>query len=144
MNDKQLEKVRKGDFLLLPHYMKWVGIIPVLLGVTLFFTQGYQSIFEGEVLVGIRGNLVLLGFLLIILSKEKFPDERLLNIRHKAMAFAFMHGMTLVIVLPFLNYCAASLLNVKMVTYFMDFGVFSVFIFQMVYLINYWRFKRDL
>jgi hypothetical protein len=144
MNDKQLEKVRKGDFLLLPHYMKWAGIILVLIGVTLFFTQDYQSLFNGVVLVSVSGNLVLLGFLLIILSNEKLPYERLLNIRHKAMAYAFMHGMTLVIVLPFLNYFAASLLNVEMVSYFMDFVIFSVFTFQTVYLINYWRFKRDL
>jgi len=144
MNDKQLEKVRKGDFLLLPHYMKWVGIIPVLIGVMLFFTQDYQSMFKGKVLVGISVNLVLIGFLLIILRKGKFPDEHLLHIRHKAMAYAFMHGLTLVIVVPFLSYFAASLLNVEMDTYFMDFGIFSIFIFQIVYLINYWRFKQDL
>ncbi|WP_298955866.1 hypothetical protein [uncultured Nonlabens sp.] len=144
MKDKQLEKVRKGDFLLLPHYMKWVAILPVLCGIVLFFLKEYQQFLNDDVATSMAGHLILLGFLLIMLSRDKFPDERLLNLRHKAMAYAFIHGMILVIVTPFLTYLLSSLFRSGTELYFMDYGVFSIFIFQIMYLINYWRFKQDL
>lgn len=144
MNNKQLEKIRKGDYLLLPHYMKWIGIVPLVLGVILFFTQDVYDFLSEEVLVGWSANLVLLGFMLIILSKDKFPDERLLQLRHKAMAYAFMNGMLIVVLVPFINFISSSLLQWKLVSYFTDFGLLSVFIFQVMYLLNYWRFKQEL
>lgn len=144
MNNKQLEKIRKGDYLLLPHYMKWVGIVPIVLGVILFFTQHEYDFLSEEVLVGWSANLILLGLMLIILSKDSFPDERLLQLRHKAMAYAFMNGMLVVVLVPLINFTSSSLLQWKLVPYFTDFGLLSVFIFQVMYLINYWRFKQEL
>lgn len=144
MNDKQLEKVRKGNFLLLPHYMKWVSIFPVLLGIVLFFTNDKTGILDNEIVASVAGHLVLLGFLILILCKDKYPEERLLNLRHKAMAYAFMQGMLVVILIPLINFFFSSLLMLELVTYFDGFGVIGVFFFQIVYLINYWRFKQEL
>ncbi|WP_405369209.1 hypothetical protein [Nonlabens sp. Asnod2-A12] len=144
MNDKQLDKVRKGDFLLLPHYMKWVAILPILCGIVLFFLKEYQQFLSEEVATGMAGHLILLGFLFIIISRDKFPDERLLNLRHKAMAYAFMYGMILVIVTPFLNFLLSSLFRSGSQLDFMDYGMLSIFLFQIMYLINYWRFKQEL
>ncbi|MEO9954543.1 hypothetical protein [Nonlabens sp.] len=144
MNDKQLNKVRKGDFLLLPHYMKWAAIYPVLCGVVLFFFKEHQQFLNEEVATGMAGHLILLGFLLIIISRDKFPDERLLILRHKAMAYAFIHGMILVIVTPFLTFLLGSLFRSGTQLDFTDYGMLSIFLFQIMYLINYWRFKQEL
>ena len=144
MNDKQLDKVRQGDFLLLPHFMRWIAILPISAGVILFFTNDLTSFLDKEITGSVAGHLVLLGFLIFIISKDKYPDERLLNLRHKAMAYAFMHGMIFVIVVPLINFSFSSLLKLELVSNFYDFGGIGIFFFQIVYLINYWRFKQEL
>ncbi|WP_146250750.1 hypothetical protein [Nonlabens dokdonensis] len=124
--------------------MKWFSILPVLVGVVLFFTNDKTGILNDKIVAAVTGHLVLLGFLILILSKDKYPDERLLNLRHKAMAYAFMQGMLVVILIPLINFFFSSLLKVGLVTYFDGFGAIGVFFFQIVYLINYWRFKQEL
>jgi hypothetical protein len=144
MNARQLEKVKKGDFFLLPYYSKWVGIIPILLGAILFFTKGLQNIVNPHIAVDVCGHLILLGYLLVILSKEKVDNHFYLPLRHKAMAYSINLTMILVITLPFFNFISSSLLQWEWVSYFTNFGVFSIFIFQIIYLMTYWRFKQEL
>lgn len=144
MSARQLEKVKKGDFFLIPYYAKWLGIIPILCGAILFFTKELQVILDPDIAVDVSGHLVLLGLLLVVLSKEKVDNGFYLPLRHKAMAYSIILTMILVIGLPFFNFITSSLLQWQLVSYFTNFGVFSIFIFQIIYLMTYWRFKQEL
>ena len=144
MNNKQLEKIRKGDYLLLPHYMKWVSIMIIVLGILLFFGKEQQEILDHDLASEIAFHVILLGLLFIILSKDRFPDERLLNLRHKAMAYAFMNGMIIVIIVPLFNFLLSSILHQDFTSSFLSLGSVAIIIFQFLYLLNYWRYKREL
>lgn len=79
---------------LLPAYFKRIGLISILISVTgvislnIFipkYIDEYKTILEP-----ISQSLIIIGLLLIVLSKGKIEDEYIDNCRLKAFAFAFI------------------------------------------------------
>ena len=90
----------------------------------------------------IAKNGMLVGLLIVIISKEKIEDELISKIRGQAFSFAFVVGVIYAIIMPFTNYIADLIFKNKEALY-SDLGDFVVLWFMMVmYLAFFYLFKR--
>lgn len=123
-----MKKVQK-ELKLLPNYFKKIGIAFGCVDI-LIIILSIAKIIEAdeELLKSISGSILLIAFLLIALAKDKIEDELTIIIRLRALAGAFIYGVVILIVDPFINLLfegafysdkgATSLLNGMFVFYF--------------------------
>ena len=125
----------------LPNKMKIVGwlIMAVSLGIILS-----TKLFDGdfEVLKHVLKRVVLLGLLIVVVSKEKVEDERIQVIRAKAFGSTFLVAVVYVLVQPIINYIV-NLIVEPQDAVFEDLGDFVIVWFLLaVYLMVYTMLKR--
>jgi len=89
---------------LLPNYFKKIGVAIFALTILLIiiFLNDIISV-NRELGKSIITNIILIGLLIIALSKEKTEDERTTKLRLIAFASSFIFGVAFVIVMPFVN-----------------------------------------
>lgn len=96
---KGLEKMKK---LQLPHKYKKIGLgIFIIFFVSLFVNA--FLIHNPELKIGSKFGL-LIGLLIMSVSKEKIEDELVANLRMQSYAFAFITGVFYALALPFVDY----------------------------------------
>lgn len=125
----------------LPNYFKKVGWTLVILSlISLFATKLFEGDFD--LLKTILKNLMLLGLLIVTLSKEKIEDEYIENLRSMAFRCAFILGVIYVLIQPLINYLAFVLVKPDKAM-FQDLGDFQILWFLLVfYLTVFWVLKR--
>lgn len=96
-----------GKRTFLPYSFKMVGLI--LIALTIIFAiitkaahieyiHVHRSLFRTLTL-----NALILSLLFITMSKDKVEDEMTLQIRLRAMSFAFLWGVCYVVLMPFID-----------------------------------------
>jgi hypothetical protein len=100
-------KILKTKPLFLPVYIKWVGVIIILLalihGVLMKALNVEMQPDQKELFRIFTMNAFILGLLFIALSRDRFEDERIISVRVKALAWAFIWAVIYVIVSPFID-----------------------------------------
>jgi L-asparagine transporter-like permease len=95
-----------------------------------------------DVLKTILKNTMLIGLLVVTISKEKIEDEFIENLRSKSFSLAFILGVVYVLVQPLINYVVAMLVEPKKAS-FENLGDFQILWFLLiVYLTAFWSLKR--
>ena len=90
----------------------------------------------------IAKNGMLVGLLIIIISKEKIEDELISKIRGQAFSFAFIAAVIYALVMPFTDYAVDLIVDIDTATY-EDIGDFVLLWFMMViYLAFFTVLKR--
>ena len=125
----------------LPHSWKkvgWVLFIISLVSILLIkFLDG-----DFELLKAILKNSMLLGLLIVTLSKETIEDEFIENLRSKAFRGSFLVGVIYVLVQPLVNYVAFLIARPDKAEV-EDLGDFQILWFLLVvYLTIFWMLKR--
>lgn len=88
----------------LPRYFRIIGFAFVVMSIILFVLEVAEFIkFDKEVFQKIDGSILLFGFLLIALTKDKIEDEFTLNIRLQAFTTTFLMGVLMTIFDPYFN-----------------------------------------
>lgn len=134
----EFEKLKKYQ---LSNSFKKVGWAIVILSFIVFLIRKFY--FEDlEIVKSLAENAMLIGFLIVVISKEKIEDELISKIRGQAFSFAFIAGVVYAIVMPFTNYAMDFIINTKEAVY-SDLGDFIIIWFMMVvYLAFFMVLKR--
>ncbi|PVW15160.1 hypothetical protein [Marixanthomonas spongiae] len=100
-------KIERWSRFQLPNHWKKIGIVLCLAlfitGIVLKFTD-----FEVGWLKGVLRRGILVGLLIISISKDKNEDEMIVSLRSKAYTLAFIFGVAFTCVQPLLEYLIHS------------------------------------
>tara|TARA_R110002020_G_scaffold282493_1_gene498185 strand:+ start:704 stop:1147 length:444 start_codon:yes stop_codon:yes gene_type:complete len=101
--DCERTKIEKWSQFQLPNRWKTIG---VLLCIALFVTAIVLKFTEFEVgwFKGVLRRGILIGLLIISISKDKNEDEMIVSLRSKAYTLAFIFGVVFTLVQPLLEY----------------------------------------
>lgn len=133
---KQLEKMNKFQ---LGNPYKKVGFIIALTSFVLMILRGFIE--DSEWIRPILHGTLLIGLLVISVSKEKIEDEFIDSLRSQSYRLAFILAIVYSLMQPLINYGVASLLNQD--DKLEGFSYFQVLFFMLiVQLLFFWQLKR--
>ena len=128
----------------LPHTFKKYGIALVVISILFLFAR---KLFDIDVTIPLKfilKRVVLVGLLMIAISKEKVEDEMIRTIRGQAFSMAFIAGVIYTLVQPLINY-VVSLFVEKDNEPLTDVGDFQVLWFLLtMYLLFFYMIKKRL
>jgi len=125
----------------LPNSWKKIGWGILFLSLVLLLLNQYFDI-NHLMFKSILKNTTLVGLLIVTVSKEKIEDELVESLRAKAFSFAFIMGVTWVLVQPLINYTVSFLITPLRANY-QDLGDFQILWFLLIiYLTTFWFLKR--
>ncbi|QNM86323.1 hypothetical protein H9W90_04150 [Polaribacter pectinis] len=131
-----LEKMNKFQ---LGNQFKKIGLI-IAIG-TFVLMIGRKYIEDSEWIRPILHGILLIGLLLISLSKEKIEDEFIDSLRSQSYRLAFIMAIVYSLVQPLVNYGVGNLLNQN--EEMKSFSYFQVLFFMLiVQLMFFWQLKR--
>ena len=85
----------------LPHSAKKVGVIIAVLAFALLFVNAF--LMDKEIYRMVARYGLLIGLLIVSISKEAIEDERIKSLRMRSYAFAFVAGVAFSLVHPFVD-----------------------------------------
>jgi hypothetical protein len=131
-----LEKMNKFQ---LGNQYKKIGII-IAIG-SFIFMIARKYVEDSEWVRPILHGVLLLGLLIVSLSKEKQEDEFIDSLRSQSYRLAFLMAIVYSLVQPLINYGVATLLNQD--DELQGFSYFQVLFFMLiVQLMFFWQLKR--
>ena len=133
---KQLEKLNKFQ---LGNQYKKVGYIIAIGTFVLMILRKYVE--DSEWVRPILHGILLIGLLIISLSKEKVEDEFIDSLRSQSYRLAFIIAIVYSLVQPLVNYGVATLFNQD--DKLQGFSFFQVLFFMLiVQLMFFWQLRR--
>ncbi|MCG1036730.1 hypothetical protein [Polaribacter sargassicola] len=131
-----LEKMNKFQ---LENQFKKIGFIIAIGAFVLMIVRKYIE--DSEWIRPILHGILLIGLLLISLSKEKLEDEFIDSLRSQSYRLAFLVAIVYSLAQPLVNYGVAVLLNQD--DELKSFDYFQVLFFMLiVQLLFFWQLKR--
>jgi hypothetical protein len=105
-NETELKSIEKLIKYQLPNKFKAIGfgifIVSLLFTLALPFTlENYE---HNNLIDKSVKSALLLGLLVISISKEKVEDELIIALRMKSYSYAFIGGVLYVMIMPYINY----------------------------------------
>lgn len=122
---KRLDKMNKFQ---LPHRFKRIGWGVVIVAFLLMIAKKFVD--EPSWVKPVLTNLMIVGFLLISLAKEKLEDELIEKLRAQSYRLAFIFGVVYSLVQPYIEYGVDYLLNQEKPE--IGFSYFQVLIFMLL------------
>jgi hypothetical protein len=122
---KRLDKLNKFQ---LSNKFKRIGWTVVVIAFVLMIAKKFVDV---PVWVKpILTNVMILGFLLVSLAKEKVEDELIVQLRSQSYRLAFVLGVVYSLVQPYIEYAVDYLIDGKDVSN--GFSYFQVLIFMLI------------
>lgn len=140
--DCEREQFQKMINFRLPHQFLTIGIGIALLSIVMMFVRPF--IFDGETegLKHILQKSLLIGMLIMSLSKDKLEDEMTVSLRAQSYAIAFIVGVIYALVMPYVELGVSNVVHSGGEIY-KDLGDFQVLLFMlMIQLMFYHTLKR--
>ena len=132
----QLEKLNKFQ---LGNQYKKIGYIIAIESFVLMIARKYIE--DSDWLKPVLHGVLLIGLLVISLSKEKLEDEFIDSLRSQSYRLAFIMAIVYSLVQPLVNYGVAVLFNQD--DKLQGFSYFQVLFFMLiVQLMFFWQLKR--
>ncbi|MBT8265872.1 MAG: hypothetical protein KJO41_10535 [Bacteroidia bacterium] len=147
MKKKSISECERDQFnklikLRLPNAFKTVGLIIAVLAFLSMF--GRKLLIEGdaELYKSISRQALLIGLLLMSISKDKIEDEMTYSLRMQSYGFAFILGVLYAMMMPYVDYGVSNALKPEGET-LKNLGDFQILIFMlMIQLMFYHTSKR--
>ncbi|MEN8886284.1 MAG: hypothetical protein ABF246_07825 [Winogradskyella sp.] len=147
MNTKEIINCEQRKFqklikFRLPHRFMSIGIAVVLLAIALMFVRAFAIDGETEWLKQLLQKTLLVGMLIMSLSKDKIEDEMTLSLRAQSYAVAFVIGVIYALIMPYVEFGVSNAVHSGGEA-FKDLGDFQVLLFMlMIQLMFYHNLKR--
>ena len=126
----------------LPHKFMNIGIAIVLISIITMFIRAFLMEGDTEWLKGVLQKTLLIGLLIMSISKDKVEDEMTMTLRSQSYAIAFVIGVVYALVMPYVDYGVSSVVHSGGET-LKDLGDFQVLLFMlMIQLMFYHNLKR--
>uniref|UniRef100_UPI0025FE1434 hypothetical protein n=1 Tax=Winogradskyella sp. TaxID=1883156 RepID=UPI0025FE1434 len=88
----------------LPHRFMTIGIAIALLSIMMMFVRAFAMEGDTEWLKLLLQKTVLVGMLIMSLSKDKIEDEMTISLRAQSYAIAFVVGVIYALVMPYIEF----------------------------------------
>lgn len=126
----------------LPYSFLKVGIVIAVLSIAVMFFRAFIMEGDTEWLKEITKKTLLIGMLMMSLSRDKEEDEMTIALRMQSYAIAFVVGVVYALVMPYVEYGVSNVVNEGGEAY-KDLGDFQVLLFMlMIQLMFYHNLKR--
>lgn len=126
----------------LSHRFLKIGGVIVILSLISMFARAFvfESDYQWVKIISKQG--LILGMLIMSISKDKVEDERLITFRSQSYAVAFIMGVVYTLILPYVEFGISNLVYSGGEVY-KDLGDFQILIFMlMIQLLFYHNLKR--
>lgn len=140
---RRLDKLNRFQ---LHHKWKKIGWIFTISVFILLFTR--KILTDAPWLQFLTYNLIVIGLLIISLSKEKIEDELIAKLRTQSYRLAFILGVLYSLIQPYVD-LAVRMIKIKLLDYDMievgkTFSYFQILIFMLIIQIAFFeQFKRS-
>jgi hypothetical protein len=147
MNREKIVNCERGRFdklinFRLPHRFMTIGIAIVALSIIMMFVRAFAMEGETEWLKHLLQKTLLIGMLLMSISKDKQEDEMTITLRAQSYAIAFVIGVVYALIMPYVELGVSNVVNSGGEAY-KDLGDFQVLLFMlMIQLMFYHNLKR--
>ena len=126
----------------LPHAFLNIGLIISVLAIAAMFYRAFAMDGDTEVLKGILRKVLLIGMLLMSISRDKEEDELTIKLGMMSYAWAFITGVIYALILPYVEFGVDSVIN-SGTEELKDLGDFQVLLYMlMIQLMCYHTLKR--
>ncbi|MEM5566803.1 hypothetical protein WNY78_16905 [Psychroserpens sp. AS72] len=126
----------------LSHRFMSIGIAIVLLSIAGMFVRAFAMEGETEWLKQLLQKTMLVGMLIMSISKDKIEDEMTISLRAQSYAIAFVVGVIYALVMPYVEFGVSNIVHSGGEA-FKDLGDFQVLLFMlMIQLMFYHNLKR--
>ncbi len=126
----------------LPHRFMSIGIAIVLVSIVMMFVRAFAMEGDTQWLKLLLQKTVLVGMLIMSLSKDKIEDEMTISLRAQSYAVAFVVGVIYALVMPYVEFGVSNAVHSGGEA-FKDLGDFQVLLFMlMIQLMFYHNLKR--
>ncbi len=98
----EIDKLKKLNKYQLPNYFKKIGIWLFIISFISLFINAFSI--NDLVIRAIIKYGMLIGLLLVSISKEKIEDELVVKLRMQSYTFAFIFGVMFTLMMPFVDY----------------------------------------
>jgi hypothetical protein len=126
----------------LPHKFMIIGVVIVLISIVGMFVRTFALEADSEWLKQILQKTLLIGMLIMSISKDKIEDEMTVQLRSQSYMIAFIVGVIYALVMPYVEFGVSNIVNNGGEVY-KDLGDFQVLLFMlMIQLMFYHNLKR--
>lgn len=126
----------------LPYNFLKIGVAIALVSVAIMFFRAFVMEGDTEWLKAITKKTLLIGMLMMSLSRDKEEDEMTIALHMQSYAIAFVVGVVYALVMPYVEYGVSNVVNDGGEAY-KDLGDFQVLLFMlMIQLMFYHNLKR--
>lgn len=126
----------------LPNKFLRVGIAIVGLSIIAMFARGFLFGNNSEWFKLLCQKTLLVGMLIMSISKDKIEDEMTIQLRAQSYMYAFVLGVVYALVMPYVEFGVSNVVNNGGEAY-KDLGDFQVLLFMlMIQLMFYHNLKR--
>ena len=147
MNKERIMNCERNSFrkiikFRLPHRFMIIGISIILLSIVGMFVRAFAMEGDTEWLKQLLQKSLLVGMLIMSMSKDKIEDEMTVALRAQSYAIAFVVGVIYALVMPYVEFGVSNLVHSGGES-FKDLGDFQVLLFMlMIQLMFYHNLKR--
>lgn len=147
MNTKKIMECERKRFdkiinFRLPHKFMTIGIAIAALSIITMFVRAFLMEGDTEWLKVVLQKSLLVGMLLMSISKDKEEDEMTISLRSQSYAIAFVIGVVYALVMPYVEFGVSNVVN-SGGEVLKDLGDFQVLLFMlMIQLMFYHNLKR--
>ncbi|MCA0153691.1 hypothetical protein [Winogradskyella vincentii] len=136
---KRLNKITRFR---LPNQFITIGLLIALASILMMFVRAFAMDGETVWLKLLLQKTLLIGMLVMSLSKDKIEDEMTISLRAQSYAIAFIVGVIYALVMPYVEYGVSNVVHSGGEAY-KDLGDFQVLLFMlMIQLMFYHTLKR--
>ena len=126
----------------LPHKFMAIGIAIVVVSIITMFVRAFLMEGDSEWLKLLCQKALLIGMLIMSVSKDKVEDEMTTTLRSQSYAIAFVIGVVYALVMPYVEFGVSNVVNSGGEA-LKDLGDFQVLLFMlMIQLLFYHNLKR--
>ena len=126
----------------LPNSFLKIGAIVVVISIAVMFFRAFVMEGDTEWLKEITKKALLVGMLIMSLSRDKEEDEMTIALRMQSYAIAFVVGVIYALIMPYIEYGVSNIVHGGGETY-KNLGDFQVLLFMlMIQLLFYHNLKR--
>ena len=147
MNTEKMMNCERGRFdkiikFRLPHKFMTFGVAVAALSIVMMFVRAFAMDGETEWLKLLLQKTLLVGMLIMSISKDKHEDELTIALRAQSYAIAFVIGVVYALVMPYVEFGVSNVVH-SGGEEFKDLGDFQVLLFMlMIQLMFYHNLKR--
>lgn len=139
--DCEHNRLNKISSFRLPYSVKKIGIAVFILSFIALMSKIFIS-GDAEMISEISKKGLLIGMLLISISKDKIEDELTVKLRAQSYTIAFIVGVIYALAMPYVEYGVSNIVH-SGGEKFKDLGDFQVLLFMlMIQLMFYYTLKK--